>query len=145
MARHCRIVQDAVQDLQLGDGLAGRGLNPAIPAFVKRRQFLRHPAVSFTEDADEKRAALVDLVEAEVEHAVVLGLFPRHAPAQVDIHQMNPILLQPRTQLGERHLNKVIALGVHIAEGRGDEDFDRLPQLGHATLDNRTPFGAVVR
>ena len=48
----------------------------------------RHPAATLSQETDEKRATIVDAVQASIHHvAVVRGVLFRHAPAQVDVHQ----------------------------------------------------------
>ena len=46
-------------------------------------------------DPEEEGAALVNLMKAEVENLVVLGLLPGDAPAQVDVYKFDPVGGQP--------------------------------------------------
>jgi hypothetical protein len=97
------------------------------------REAGRHPAVSLAKDADEERAALVDLLEAQVQHAVVLRLLARHAPAQVDVDQVDAVRLQSFAQGGENHFNQAVPFGVHVAERGTDEHADG-PPAGHGEV-----------
>src|SRR5208337_46492 len=94
-------------------------------------QSVGHPAVALSQDAQEEWPALVDQLEAEVEDAVLLRLLLGNSPPQVDVDQLDAARQQPLAQLGEDDLDEVIALRVHVAERRGDEDTGGLPRSGH--------------
>jgi len=132
MAEHLRVLEHAVEDLQFRDALARVVLNPAELLERIGRVARRHPTVAVAQDADEERPALVDLLEAELEDLVVLGLLAGDAPTQVDVDQADAVLLQPFAQGREDHLDEVIALRVHVTERRRDEDTDGFPGTAHA-------------
>jgi len=92
---HLRVAQHAVDDLQLGDALARLVLHPPVLAGRLVAERLGHPAIALAQDAHEEGAAVVDLLEAQVEHPVLLGLLFGDAPTQVDIHEVDAVLFQP--------------------------------------------------
>lgn len=55
---------------------------------------LGHVAVTLAEDGEEERRGLFDLLEADVQRLVVVGLLLCHAPAQVNVHEVDAMLLQ---------------------------------------------------
>ena len=67
--------------------------------------------------AEEKRAALVNLLEAEAEHMVVVRLFASDAPAQVDVHQVNATGFQSLPQCRKDALHQPVSRRLHVAEG----------------------------
>jgi hypothetical protein len=124
---HRGIVEDAVEDLQLGDALAAAvflepGLLEEEGAVVLPG--LRHPAVAFPEETHEERARAVDLGEADGENLALLGLLLGDAPAQVDIDELDLALAAAAAELGEDRFHQQIALPREVAEGRGEEDAD---------------------
>lgn len=52
----------------------------------------------------------------------VVGNQARLRPAHVDVDQVDAVLLQPLKQGRKDHFDKMIAIRVHVAERRGDED-----------------------
>jgi hypothetical protein len=75
---------------------------------------------------------LVDLLKAEAQYLVVLGLFAGHPPAQIDVDQVDAVLFQLFAQGREDYLDEMIPFRVHVAEGGGDEDPSGSPGAGHA-------------
>ena len=80
---------------------------------------------------EKERPAIVNLLQAQIQSAIIVGLLFGHAPAQVDVDQMNAIFLQPLAQRRKHNFDKVIPLRVHIAERGGDEDANDLPGNSH--------------
>jgi hypothetical protein len=68
VAPHLRVLEHAVENLQLREALAGLLPNPAELFGGVRRVARRHPAVALAPDADEERPAHVDLVQTQIEH-----------------------------------------------------------------------------
>ena len=91
---HLRVVEHAIEDLQLRDAPARVVLHPTVLAGRLLAERTGHPAVALAQDAHEIRPALVDLLKAEVQDPIVLGLFFGDPPAEVDVDQMNSVLLQ---------------------------------------------------
>ena len=75
----------------------------------------------------EERPALVDLLEAQVEHLVFLGLLLGDPPAEVDVDQVDAVLLEPLPKGREDPFDQLVPLRVHVAERGGDEHADGLP------------------
>ena len=133
---HLRVAEHAVEDFQLRDALARLVLYPAVLGQSFLAECLGDPAVPLAENAYEERAALVDLLQTEIEHPVPLCFLLSDAPAEVDVDQMDTVLLQPFSQRREGHLDQVIAFRVHVAEGGGDEHTDGFPGDSHRNSRN---------
>ena len=85
----------------------------------------RHPAIAAAEHAHETRPAFIDDLEANTDHVRIGG----HTPAQVHIHKMNAPRQQLLAQPREDKAHQPVPLGLHVAEGRGDEDADGFPRV----------------
>src|SRR5262249_20726380 len=83
------------------------------------------------EDAEEERTAFVDLLQAEFERLLVLGLLAGDAPAQVDVDEVDAVGFQPLAQRRKHHLDEVVALRLRVAERGRDEDADGLAGSWH--------------
>src|SRR5947207_3236057 len=99
-----------MENLQLGDALAGVLAYPAVLAGDALGQPAGNVAVALAKDAEEERPASVDLLQANVEGLLVVGLLPGHTPAQVNIHQVDAVLFQFLAQGGEDNLDEMITL-----------------------------------
>ena len=124
---HAPVVQDAVQDLQLGDALAALVLlQPGLAFDQVGRVTLWwwDPAIALAQHADEVGAGAIDLRQADRQHLTTLGLLHGDAPAQVDVHQFDKALAQLRAQRGKDTAHQQIALLAEVAEGAGEEDAD---------------------
>lgn len=120
-----------MDNLEFRDALSGHCLNGPVPAFIQFGQFIRHPPVTLAENADEEWPIGVNLVEAEIENAIIVGLLFGHTPAQVNVHQMNVMRFQAGAQLRESDLDQIVPLGIHVAEGRGDKYTSGFPSRSH--------------
>jgi tetratricopeptide (TPR) repeat protein len=98
------------------------------------RHRARHPAVTMPDKGEEERPALVHLVQAQADDLLVFGLVLRDAPAQIDVVQLDAVGQQLLAQRRERHLDEVIALRVHVAEGRGEEHANGFPGSRHGLI-----------
>ena len=84
-----------------------------------------NPAITLPQEADEegrKVAAAIDFLEADLHGGAILGLLFGHPPAQVDLGEAHLPRQTGRPYLGEDLLEQVIALGVHVMKGGGQED-----------------------
>ena len=95
VAVHLWIVEDAVDDFEFGDALAGVVLDPAVFAGGLFGERGGDPVVALAEDSDEEGSAFVDLLEAEVEDLVFLGFLFGDSPAEVDVDEVDAVLLEP--------------------------------------------------
>jgi hypothetical protein len=147
--RHRGVVQDAVQDLELGDALAAAmRLQPRLPLEQVRRvgRGRRRPAVALAQETHEVRARAFDLGEADRQHLAPLRLLGGDAPPQVDVDQLDEALLQAGPQRGENLPNQQVPLGGEVPESGRYEDARRTG-LGHCQLksDRRTLLGRLLR
>jgi len=87
-----------------------------------------YPTVPAAEDAEEPWFALIDDLPADFGR-VALG---SHAPSQINVDQMDALALElfPESRKNETH--QVIALGLHVKEGRTNEYSDGSPNHGFA-------------
>ena len=128
-----RVAQHAELDLQRGHalaphirlepGLLDRGLHPLLR---------RHPPVSVAQQHDLEGPAPLDLAQTHLEHEqllshLVIQVHRLHAPPQVDGLQVMSPLPQSLLQLREHLATQHVPLGLHVAEGAGDEDRTSLP------------------
>ena len=74
--------------------------------------------------------AVEDFVLGHGLAGVVLGL-SGNAPAQVNVHQVNPVRLQPLPQGGKDAFHEVIPFGVHIPKGTTDKNSNCSPPSAH--------------
>jgi hypothetical protein len=81
----------------------------------------RRPSVAFTEDADEVWPAAIDLIEADADDPVALGLFLGDSPAKIDIGERDASFAAEGADFRKDLLDKVLALFLQVAEGRADE------------------------
>jgi hypothetical protein len=91
---HGRVVEDAVQDLQLRNALTEVLSNPTESVASVRGKLQRHPAIALAQNPDEKWPATIDLPEAQVQDSIILRLLAGDAPPQVDVIEINAILEQ---------------------------------------------------
>ena len=120
--RHVRVVEDAVEDLELGDGAVPGALEPGL---FGDEAFGKCPwgrPVALAEDADEIGATAADLLEADRDHLDLL-IFG-DAPAKVDIAPDDAARFAESPELREDELDQLLAFRAHVAEGRGDKDPD---------------------
>jgi len=82
---HLRVVQDPVEDLQLGDGVLEVLLKPSLPFDEVLRDFVRHPPIPLPQEADEVRPAALDLGQADGEDLPLRFLLVRDPPAEVHL------------------------------------------------------------
>ncbi len=111
------IVQDAVQDFQLGQALVAVSIQPFLFLDQSNRELTGHPAVAFAQQADEVGAAEFNLLQADGQHLAVLRLLLSDAPAQVHLHEIHAPLRAAPAQLRENLLHQHIPLHLHVAEG----------------------------
>ena len=76
------------------------------------------------QQAGEERPAVVDLGEAERQHAPLGLLLIGDAPAQIDLAPSDTALLAQFAKLREDVLDQTVAFSLHVPEGRGDKDPD---------------------
>ena len=127
-------VQHAVEDFEFRNALARKvGVEPRLlrrgPHTVRRRD----PAVAIAQQADQERAASLDLAEAHLQHEQFpLGLVAPccrlDAPTQVDRLEVMEPRAQPLGQNREHVRAEVVPLGVHVAERTGDKDRPIIPR-----------------
>ena len=84
----------------------------------------RDPAVAFAEDADEERAAAIDLGEADGQDVAALGLLLGDAPAQIDLAPGDAALFAELAELGEDPFDQLLAFGEQVAERGRHKDAD---------------------
>ena len=126
-----------MEDLHLGHRPALVVGQPRLAVGEVARDLVRHPAVAVAEHADEVRPRALDLREADRQHGVLRLLLVGDAPAQVDLAPHHAALLAEVADLGEDALHELLALALHVAEGRRDEDAQDARCGGHATCSSR--------
>ena len=125
-----RIVEHAVEDLDLGHRRVGEVAQPRQLRGEVVRQRFGHPAVPLADEPDEVRAAAVDLGEADRQHRAFGLLLVGHAPAQVDLGERHAALLAQLPDRREDPLDQLLALVLHVAKRRRHEHPDR-PRVRH--------------
>jgi hypothetical protein len=93
-----------------------------------------NPAVPLAQQADKERPAVLDLSQADLQGPAPLGVLFRHAPAEIDIHEVKMSPGAPFPQFREHHAYQMIPLRVHVTERGGDEHADGFPGGGHGQL-----------
>ncbi len=121
---HLGVVENAVQDFQLGDGMLQMLREPGFARNQVGVNRVRDPAVAFPEQPDEVWAAALDDIQTDGEHLPFLALVLGDAPAQVHLTPGYGALFAQLAQLREDKLDQVVALRLHIAESGGDENTD---------------------
>ena len=133
--RHAGVIQYPMQDLELGDAsAAAMPLEPGLPFQQVRRIAIsrRNPAVTLTQHPHKEGPRPVNLREADRQHLAAFRLLCRDAPAQIDIHELNVPIPQPRPQARKHLPNQQIALLAKVAKGRGEKYADRaIGRYGH--------------
>ena len=125
-----RTAQYAVLHLDFGDADAPLQLlsEPRITLFEERvfTQFppVGAPAVAVAQQSDEEGPRVVDLVQAYLHDPPALGFLLGDAPAQVEFDQRHVAPGGFPAQQRENPGHQVVPLGLHVPEGRGDEDAD---------------------
>ena len=93
MAGHIGIVQNAMQNLKLGDGMVEVFHKPFFPLDEFLRDFIRNPAVAFAKQSNEVWSALAYFIKADREH-LTLGFFLiGDSPSQINFAPHNLTLL----------------------------------------------------
>ena len=121
-ARHLRVIQYTVQDLELSDAApAPMFLEPRLlPEQVQRIRILRgYPTIALSQHADEVGSCAVDLDETDRQHLTAFGLLDRNAPAQINVNEFDEPVLQLRPQTWENLADQKVALLPKIPKGRG--------------------------
>jgi hypothetical protein len=110
-------------DLQLGDAQADGLGDPALAGeqFVRDRLAGRHPAVALAEQRQEERPAVLDFRQADRQDPSLGSVLVGDPPAEVHFTPGDTPLLAHPAQLREDTLDQLLALRLHVAEGRGDE------------------------
>ncbi len=88
------------------------------------RDFFNRRTVALAEQADEKGAAALDLGQADGKRLAFGFLLVGHSPPKVDIGPGDTATFAQLAELREGALDQFVALGMHIAEGGGDEHAD---------------------
>ncbi len=132
---HLRVVQHALVDFHGRDRVARLDAAKRVEMlFVGDVVMGRNPAVALAQEPNKERAAVLDFVQADVECLAPLGVFFRHAPAEVHIDQVKMPLGAPLAQLRKYDADQMVALRVHVAEGTTDEHADSFPGSRHRRL-----------
>lgn len=105
-------VQDAVADPIRRDG-----------SILARR----NPTISPAQHAEKVRAAFVHDFATDLRGVLAAG----HAPAQVEVHQVNSPMEQLLVQSRENEPDQMIPFRLPVAEGRGNEYANGPPCAGH--------------
>ena len=92
---------------------------------------LRHPAIASAQHADEARVAFINDFAAYPQRILIAS----HAPSQIHIHEMDAVFHQFLSQLRKHEAHQMVALRLHVAERRGDEDADSFPICAHAVTN----------
>jgi hypothetical protein len=127
------VAKHGMGDLQSGQRVALVVLEPRMVELGIVGQRAEQRAVALAEHADEERPRALDLIEADLQGLALLGLLFCDPPAQVDVDEVEVPIRHSLAELGKDHLDQVIPLCVHVAEGAADEDADGLPALRHRT------------
>ncbi|MEZ5100689.1 MAG: hypothetical protein R3C15_12995 [Thermoleophilia bacterium] len=130
---HRRVVEHAVEDLELRDRAAVVVGEPGLSRAQVARDLVGHPAVPLAEQPEEERPAALDLREADRQHRALGLLLVRDAPAEVDLAPGDAPPLARGADLREHALDELLALRLHVAERRGDEDAHGA-LVGHAGM-----------
>src|SRR5205085_9205496 len=115
-----RAVEDAVMHFICGDGAV----------FARR-----HPTIATAEYAQEARAAFVNDFAADFQGILLAG----DAPTQIDINEMNVVREQLLAQARENEAHQLVALRLHVAEGRGDKYANGFPSshlISHSRMSS---------
>ena len=116
-----------MQYLKLSETFAGGVLNPAVFLYCLRRNLRWHPSVALPQYPDKKRAAVINQVKTEVKHPIIIRLFFRHSPSEVNINQVDTVLAKLFTQSREDDLYQMVSLSIHVPEGGRDKNLYRPP------------------
>jgi hypothetical protein len=75
-------------------------------------------SIPFAKKPDEERTAMLNLIEAHLQHLPLLRLFCGHTPAKIDINKVQISLNTARAELRKHETDQMIALRMHIPKSR---------------------------
>ena len=145
---HLRVVEHAVENLQLRHGLSivrlRELLNPGLAFQDFRRDGVGNPAVAFTEQTDEVRSATPNFFQADRQHLAAFRLFFGDAPPQIDFSPRHPTFFAQPTQLWKNPKDEFVPLFLHVTKRGRDKHANRtvLLLVSHGKY---TPFQSTQR
>ena len=137
VARHLRVPQDAVKELQFRDRgtVLDMFLQPRLALDDFGRNRVGNPPVPLAEQAEEVRPTAFDLGEAQRQDLTLRRLLLGDAPAQIHLGEGDKAFGALAAQLGEDPLHQQIPLPLHVPEGGGDEDaYDAVARRGRCVI-----------
>jgi hypothetical protein len=119
-------------DFQMGEGSAQAIRQSLIVLFdfVRNVTGCGDGAVSAAQQPEKERTAAVYLFQTDLQHLSGFCFRRSDAPAHVNIHELQPVLFAPVSQVGEDIPDQVVPFGMHVPKGRRDEYSDSSPPKG---------------